>query len=191
MKPGVLTAQSPFEMERLVALYQQLDPQCVLEVGVWHGGTLWHWLQGGGHIVAIDDAMAEADDWIGWARESGADLTLIQGHSHSTEIVEAAAALGPYDFVFIDAEHTYEAVKGDWDRYHPLVARGGVVAFHDIKPRPGYGVSLLWDQLKTRPGARTVEFWQQSPYQANGLSDHDHGTNQGAPYDPGIGVIWL
>ncbi|MBI3302973.1 MAG: class I SAM-dependent methyltransferase [Deltaproteobacteria bacterium] len=34
-------------------------------------------------------------------------------------------------FLFIDGLHTYEQVKRDFDNYFPLLADGGVVAFHD------------------------------------------------------------
>jgi predicted O-methyltransferase YrrM len=36
------------------------------------------------------------------------------------------------DFLFIDGDHTYEGVKGDFEMYGPLVQKGGLIAFHDI-----------------------------------------------------------
>ena len=40
----------------------------------------------------------------------------------------------PIDFLFIDADHSYEAVKADWNEWFPKVRKGGYVALHDSKP---------------------------------------------------------
>jgi predicted O-methyltransferase YrrM len=36
-----------------------------------------------------------------------------------------------FNFVFIDADHTYEAVKKDFNTWAPMVKSGGWIAFHD------------------------------------------------------------
>jgi hypothetical protein len=38
------------------------------------------------------------------------------------------------DFLFIDADHSYEAVKADWNEWSPKVKKGGYIALHDSKP---------------------------------------------------------
>ena len=46
------------------------------------------------------------------------------------------AALGwrePLDFIFIDGDHTYDAVVQDWKDWSPHVVTGGIVAFHDSR----------------------------------------------------------
>ena len=35
------------------------------------------------------------------------------------------------DFLFIDADHSYEAVSADWKNWSPYVRKGGIIAFHD------------------------------------------------------------
>lgn len=36
-----------------------------------------------------------------------------------------------FDFLYIDAEHTYESVKKDLELYTPKVKRGGIIGGHD------------------------------------------------------------
>jgi predicted O-methyltransferase YrrM len=42
----------------------------------------------------------------------------------------------PIDFLFIDADHRYEAVKRDWDDWFPKVRSGGIIALHDSRVAP-------------------------------------------------------
>lgn len=38
---------------------------------------------------------------------------------------------GPIDFVFIDADHSWEAIQTDWAKWTELLRMGGVIALHD------------------------------------------------------------
>lgn len=160
VKPAIETFQSPWELEHLVAAVERHAPARVLEIGVWDGGTLWHWLQIADKVVAVDDGMRREGDWYGWAQDADTDLTLIRSYSQEPEAVERAAEHAPYDLLFIDADHSYASVRADWDNYGPMVAGGGLVVFHDILPRPGYGVSQLWGELKSAEGSRWMEICQ-------------------------------
>ena len=42
----------------------------------------------------------------------------------------------PADLIFIDADHSYEAVRGDFLAWVPHLAPDGVIAFHDSRPCP-------------------------------------------------------
>jgi hypothetical protein len=52
---------------------------------------------------------------------------------------------GTADFVFIDADHTYEAVRADLAAWYPKVRPGGLLAGHDYANRdhedPGRGIT--------------------------------------------------
>lgn len=48
---------------------------------------------------------------------------------------------GMFDAVFIDADHTYESVKQDWEMYRNV---GRIVAFHDIRLE---GPGRLWREI--------------------------------------------
>jgi predicted O-methyltransferase YrrM len=47
---------------------------------------------------------------------------------------DAARALeGDFDMIFIDADHSFESVRQDWNDWSSRVIRGGVVALHDTR----------------------------------------------------------
>jgi len=41
------------------------------------------------------------------------------------------------DFLFLDADHSYDAVRRDWSAWSPHVVLGGLVALHDARLFPG------------------------------------------------------
>jgi predicted O-methyltransferase YrrM len=90
-------------------------------------------------------------------------IEAIQGNSHDQAIVEKVREHGPFDWLFIDADHHYEAVLKDWDNYMPMVAPGGIVAFHDIVPhgQPDVQVSRLWSEIQ-RDQWRTVTIMEDA-----------------------------
>jgi len=168
---AVDTLQHPWELEELLCVLRDLAPTRVLEIGAWEGGTLRHWLDSE-LVVVIDDEMRRADDWLGWAENVGCDLRLLKGRSQDPEIVAAARGHGPYDFVFVDADHRYAAGKADWENYSPMVAPGGVIAFHDIRRYEHGDLDRLWDEIKV--GRRTLEI-------------HDRTGDAWG----GIGLVWM
>lgn len=76
------------------------------------------------------------DSWEGeWAapyeeakRKLSGRCSIIKGQS--VEIAESIPE-GSLDFVFIDAEHSYESVKADIEAWAPKVRNYGIVAGHD------------------------------------------------------------
>jgi predicted O-methyltransferase YrrM len=155
-KPEVDVFQNEWELDQMLAVVEREQPKRILEVGSWDGGTLWHWLQIAEEVVSIDDGMRRAEDWKQWADDANTDLILLQGLSQDAELIEKARELGPYDFIFIDADHTYPAVHADWVNFSPMIAEGGVFAFHDTQHigDPSYGVEQLWNEITSQPDVR-------------------------------------
>ena len=52
-----------------------------------------------------------------------------------------------FDFVFIDADHSYEAVKRDIKRWRKRVRRGGILAGHDYKRSSHPGVTRAVNEI--------------------------------------------
>jgi predicted O-methyltransferase YrrM len=170
----VETFQAEWELGQLLKVVEEIPHNSILEVGAMWGGTLWYWVRHAYNLTVVDDEMRNADEWAGWAKNWGCELHLVAGSSHDPAIVAQAAEFAPYDFAFIDADHTYQAVRADWENYGPMAR---VVAFHDILPRPGYGVSQLWEELTAVPGARYVTICQNEVMPGN----------EGRC---GVGVLW-
>ena len=58
-------------------------------------------------------------------------LAIIAMNSNSPQAVEAATENGPYDLVYVDASHEYEAADFDVRNYGALVKPGGFLAVDD------------------------------------------------------------
>jgi predicted O-methyltransferase YrrM len=128
---------------RLVAA---VKPKTVLEIGTANGGTLFllsRMVAGDATLISIDlRGGACGGGYATWRIPiyksfalPGQNLSLIRGDSHTRKTFDALhARLGDkqLDLLFIDGDHTYEGVKQDFETYSPLVAPGGVIAFHDV-----------------------------------------------------------
>ena len=85
--------------------------------------------------------------------EPGQKLTLIRANSHlaqSRELVERAVGGRKFDVIMIDADHSYEGAKRDFELYSPLVSEQGIVVLHDILPNrfdPEINVHRLWEEI--------------------------------------------
>ena len=140
----VSAAQRDWEIVELINIYTALKPLRVLEIGSWHGGTLYHWLknvQPGGVVVNIDNLSglpldvwyATVQRWKSW-KPDGVEFYSIIGDSDDKESYRLTHEYlkDGIDFIFIDGDHSYEMAKSDFDMYGPLVRKGGIIALHDI-----------------------------------------------------------
>ena len=72
------------------------------------------------------------------------------------------------DFLFIDADHSYEGCKQDFDFWFPKIMRGGLILIHDCEPsHPGpykFSTELksnkLIKELSPRPGS-SITTWEK------------------------------
>ena len=159
--------QNPVEIERLYELVCELAPRRLLEIGTARGGSLYLWTQAAladATIVSIDLPAGEFGGayrecrtpfYESFARD-GQSLFLVRADSHDPGTCQQLRDLlteQPLDFAFIDGDHRYEGVKADFEQYGPLVRPGGMLAVHDILPRPDLPqieVHRLWTDLRQR-----------------------------------------
>ena len=144
------------EFEVLLELYRRFAPSRVLEIGTYHGGTLYHWLRNTEHtgavVVSLDSYAVGVDNRHLYEEWTPPHVTLhaLEGNSHKRQTVAEVKKHGPYDWVFIDAGHFLPEVTKDWELYSPMAA-GGVVVLHDILTHPAWPsieVGQLWEKIK-------------------------------------------
>ena len=171
--------QSQFEIGELYQTIMGRRPKTVVEIGTCHGGTLYLWCQAAdpaATIISIDLPEGEfgggypacrAQLYQSFATGSQ-QIHLLRADSHSPDTAgQLQKLLGgrTIDFLFIDGDHTYAGVKQDFELYSRLLSKDGLIALHDIAPRPDeprIEVWKFWHELKQRaPGAR--EWLDKSP----------------------------
>jgi predicted O-methyltransferase YrrM len=116
----------------------------LVEVGVWHGVTtcvLRRAMAESGVLYAVDPypagslgfsaqrVIAHAE--VARVRRGAVEWVEATGIEAARRHREAKRAL--VDFMFIDGDHSYEGIRGDWEAWSDLVAPAGIVALHDSR----------------------------------------------------------
>jgi predicted O-methyltransferase YrrM len=166
--------QKRSEFLGLLSLLREDRPRRVLEIGTARGGTFFMFCQvadPSARLVTID---LELPPFVSTFGRHGQKILAIEGDSRALDVeTKAMAFLGrPIDFLFIDGDHSYEGVGGDFELYSPHVRDGGWIAVHDIVPEKGGdtwagGVPTFWQELKKRNGwacTEYVESWDQDGF---------------------------
>jgi predicted O-methyltransferase YrrM len=115
------------------------------EIGVLYGDTSFHLLNEIPQLnlysvdpyLPYDEPDRTLQHMLKFESEAKSKLSVFGSRSimmRQTSI-EAAPAItdGSLDFVFIDAQHTYEAVKEDIATWAPKVRQGGLITGHDYR----------------------------------------------------------
>lgn len=137
----------------------------IVELGVMHGATtrlLCEAAAPDGLVTAIDPFPAGR---LGVSFEyaiARREVRRARGARCRFVRATSAAALagwrGAIDFLFIDADHSWDAVAMDWYGWTPHVVVGGVVALHDSRALPG---RIVHDSVRfTETVVRRDPRWQ-------------------------------
>jgi predicted O-methyltransferase YrrM len=132
----------------------------VVELGSWKGrSTAWlaHGLRdrGAGRVVAIDTWAGTSNEpqhaqllasygpdqlyqeFLGNLRGLGLEAQVEPWRMTTVEAArrwDRGASIG---LLHIDADHSYEGVRADFEHWSPFVAAGGIVVFDDVPSWPG------------------------------------------------------
>lgn len=197
----VLMGQVRSEILGLGNLLKELVPKRSLEIGTNYGGTLLLLCALSApkaKIISID--LPYGPFGGGYPKRkmpifrrfprSGQKLHLIRADSHTAETKEQVLRLlqgEPLDYLFIDADHTYDGVRRDFQMYAPLVRSGGIIAFHDIvthRRETQSEVERFWSEIKLQ--YRHREFVEHSSPGTVPIAV------TGAPMETsGLGVLFL
>jgi predicted O-methyltransferase YrrM len=124
-----------WELEQLVREVRRAET--IVEIGTHRGGSLRVWRKEYDPLVLIGIDPSTPETGAGWTTDETANelrATMIRLPSQSGDAIEAtyAALDGRYvDLLFIDGDHTYDAVHEDFRCYSPLVSPDGVIVLDD------------------------------------------------------------
>lgn len=170
--------QSCNELKLFYPYVEQLRPKRLLEIGAFHGGSLYFWIHAAdddAEIVVIDidpKTSKRAELWRSWLKQ-GQRLTVIVRDSRDPEALNEVKNVlrgEKLDFLFIDGNHEMPTPKMDYENYAPLVREGGIVALHDVGGPPNNnlpGLEAYWESLRDHIVEntywKTIEFFCRSP----------------------------
>lgn len=133
----------------------------LVEIGVWHGVTtcrLRSVMDAEGVLFGVDPYPAGrlgfSTQWhiarkeigtipngiVRWMRQTGVEAA----RNHT------ARGLEPIDFVFIDGDHSFQGLQGDWEAWSPLLAPNGIIALHDSRSSPSRNIDDAGSVIFTR-----------------------------------------
>lgn len=132
-----------------------------IELGSAYGGSYFCWASIiGGPAISVDKPGHHGTpndpgtvEWRNshWNSYFPGRPVIVDGLTHDDSSVEqVASALNgkKVDYLFIDADHGYEASKKDFELYSQFVRPGGLVGFHDIfYPAHIDECGLFWREL--------------------------------------------
>jgi predicted O-methyltransferase YrrM len=146
----------------LAGLARSIDAKTIVEVGTWLGGSAMAFAATGANVYCVDtwDARTSGMGKL-YDREGGKDSVLLQLCRRAKEHLfrnlfllplpsSEAAEVFPLkaDLIFLDAEHSYDAVAKDIQIWWPHLRTGGILVGHDFSLRwPG----VIWAVRKFLP----------------------------------------
>jgi predicted O-methyltransferase YrrM len=162
------------EILRLLDRYQ---PKVCVELGTFQGASaipvarsIRRW---GGMLTCVDTWSTDIfragnpiEPWmlVTCARNvSAAGLTNVR-YLPSTTVEAARIWTEPIDYIYVDADHHYEAVLADLEAWVPHVRKGGVIAGDDYGNRAFPGVRQAWDDFESAYGLHFTRHQSTPPH---------------------------
>ena len=133
----------------------------LVEIGVFHGVntlSLREAMAPDAVLVAIDPFKRSffGIRGYGWARRiahrevsksNNGSVVWIEDSGSKTPLRQDVKHLLPVDFIFIDGEHSWEGLQGDWEAWSLHITKGGIVALHDSRNRNNYGAEKFTNEV--------------------------------------------
>jgi hypothetical protein len=136
------------------------------EIGVYHGANTLRFRQ----VMAPDGVLLAIDPYDrrlggllggGWirriahaevARSTNGKVIWIETLGCHAPAQPMAAPYLPVDFLFIDGDHSWDGIAGDWYAWREQIAPNGIVALHDSRNSGGCGSERFTQEVvKTDP----------------------------------------
>ena len=162
LMPGTALNGAPniFEQFILCALVKKIQPQTILEIGTFKGGTTWHLYQNAPQDATIYTIDLPDDEVPG-------DVTDLQLAANKRRpflpssdrvrqiLIDSKKWDGGLDrkvqFAFIDADHSYEGIRNDTEKTLPLLDSYACICWHDALENDfGYGTMPYLLELRKK-----------------------------------------
>lgn len=162
--------------DKILELLEQHRPKVCVELGTWLGASAipvalsirrWH-----GVLTCVDtwsDDIYQAGPTSPWCLVSCARNLVAAGVSNvrlvPTTTLDAASGWSePIDYLYIDADHSYEAVSQDLYAWLPHVKRGGLIVGDDYGNQAFPGVQRAWDEFEQVHGLQFTRYQSTPPH---------------------------
>jgi predicted O-methyltransferase YrrM len=160
---GFLDEEEGLRLHTLARAHAALGP--IVEIGSYCGKSTVYLgsgaKEGGGTLLAVDHHRGSEENQPGWeyhdaelwddeadamdtlpflrrtVRRAGLEDTVMIAVAHSPALARLWTT--PLGMLFIDGGHTFEAARADYESWTPKIARGGILAIHDLFPDPAEG----------------------------------------------------
>jgi len=117
----------------------------IVEIGVFEGANTKRFrevMDDSGTIIAIDPYPSSFFSLLGfgWIKRIAHEevgkvqrgqVLWVEDLGKNAPCHALVKPLLPIDFLFIDGDHSYEGIKGDWEAWSNHIRPGGIVALHD------------------------------------------------------------
>lgn len=158
---------SPWSGHRQFAydLVEFLKPERIVELGTHYGCSFFAFLQAckdfdlNTEVVAIDswqgdeeagfygeDVFATVNKTLDEKFSKQNYRTIRKFFCDAVDDIEDESV----DILHIDGLHTYEAVSQDFNQYLPKLKKSGVILFHDVASKLGYGTNTFWKEIQEK-----------------------------------------
>lgn len=134
-----------------------------VEIGSWHGDSAKALVKGGATVLCVDTwEGSPTDQTAALAKESDPYWKFCQNTVHEREaglieceqldsvtaaMHECLIGRTPFDIIFIDADHSYEATKADIEAWLPHLTPNGVMVGHDYRVIQFPGVAKAVEEV--------------------------------------------
>ena len=136
----------------------------LVEIGVYHGVNTRAFREGmhpDGVLLAVDPFPRSLFGirGFGWARRiahrevdqlRNGQVLWIERLGKDVPATTEAMPFLPVDFIFIDGDHSYGGLCGDWMAWKDHIAGDGIVALHDSRCRQGWGSEKFTQEVILR-----------------------------------------
>ncbi len=157
---GVPGWENAAEQELLYALAQQVPENgLILEIGGEFGMSASLFIKGARESVRIYTVDLFPGSLLSDHRANLREAGFADGRSEQIQGASASIVLGwhePIDLLFIDGDHSYEAVLADLNNWTPFVKQGGIVVLHDVAVETNLIPHPLHHEVK-----RALDAWQR------------------------------